>query len=215
MLNGALVSDVQASIQDLGYGSDTAAAQIRMIADAQRRILTQYRWPFLNAQATLATTAGVSVVVLSTADLLHVDAVRLAFGTDKIEPTPIPLEELRRLRHSDTTTSAPIYWAEANGTIELYPIPDKVYVVTVDYTSQPAAPTLSTDRLAIPSAHMDVVVQFVVKRLAARNRDWNAAALANTEYQQSLLEMKSSYNIKQRQAAERIGESSWWEDAAT
>jgi hypothetical protein len=209
-----LVSEVQASIQDLGYGADTSAAQIRMIADAQRRILSQYRWPFLNAQAALNTVAGDTAVTLDVADLVHVDAVRLAFGTDYFEPEPLALEELRTLRHSDRTPGTPRYWAEANGSVEFYPIPDKAYALTVDYTLHPPVPTLATDRLTIPAAHMDVVVQLVAKRIATRQRDWNAVATANADYVQALREMKGAYSITQRQASGRVASSSWWDDAA-
>jgi len=215
MLAGPAVSEVQAGVQALGYGADTASQQITFTALVQRRVLGLRRWYFLETQAAnLVTVAGTSAVPVTTADLLHIHAVRQAQGTNYPDLDPMELQQLRSLRHQDRTPSTPYAWAQANGTIELYPIPDKVYALTVDYSKHPTAPTTGADLLVIPSAYINVLVFGVAEMLAFRQRDWNAVAGFKGEYKEAIKEMIGAENIKQRQASDTIGSSDFWQNAS-
>lgn len=206
------LAELRTSLQDKGYGTDTASQQTRMLNGVYRRIAGEHRWPWLERQSS-ALTAAVSNQTVSLAAitaLMWVDAVRLEFGTEYPELEYIDPQSHRDLYHQSRDTGTPRYWTEQFGELRLWPVPDQAYTVVLDYMTTPDDLSLDADIPLFDSTFHDVLVWGAVSSMAYRERDWSAKNFADAEYRASYDEMKRSYGLKQRQNAQHVQRSSFW-----
>ncbi len=197
-------ADLQTQVQDAGYATDTASQQARAIKATWRRVLGMRRWKFLDKRAGVSIATGLGGVDLAPliTDLAQVSGARLL--VDGYLLKFIPSNEMLDRQALDTDTGTPEYWSMYGTTLFLHPIPNRTYVVTVEYKM---APTYSTTDILFPELHQDVLVWGAVMRLARRQRDWNGVADAKAEYQDALRALIHSYGIEQRQSTAEVGRS--------
>jgi hypothetical protein len=198
--------DILTKVQALGYGTDTEAAQIVGLDSVHKRVCNTRRWRFLLDQEDIGDTrAGTGTYALDTLDeTRQVDAVRINNTTDKYLLEHEEFDMLRDREHIYRDTGIPQYWAVIGTDLHLWPIPDGVYEMTVDYVIQPAALTLTTDTISIPDSHADILVWLTLMNVTFRERDWDGHNFARQMYAELLAEMLAQFGITDRQTAKHV-----------
>lgn len=198
------------TVQALGYGTDTKASQLAMLNQVHRRILNARRWTFDLASTTKNTTAGTAAVAFDATlgATQRIDAVRCAdasgadSGLEYIDPAILR----QYLAEGPTVTGTPRFWTRRGQNIELYPIPDAVYTLTVD-TALNAAVLAEGTAVAIPDSHIDILVYGTIMGITFRERDWDGHNYARQLYAELFTEMLAQYGMQQRQQSSHIESS--------
>lgn len=207
------LGQLQAAVQAYGYGTDTAAQQLVFINAAYREIHSKQRWPFLEAfDTSLSTTPGVNTVSIATlggaTPYRNIDAVRIfTDGTansgqdmDYIQPQEMRTHETE---YSDWS-GKPTNWSIIDQTIHVWPFPDGVYTLGIDYIIEPPDLAISTDIPILPLPYHDVIVFGALKQIAMRERDLWSIGNYGAEYQRRLQEFEEEYFLRQRQTSSTV-----------
>lgn len=205
------LAQLQASLQAKGYGTDSAAAQIEMLNSVYRRLVGKKRWPFQEAQSTIVTVAGTtSYTVAAITDFLAPDAVRIEVGQETPDLKYRAPQEFRDQQHFDRAQGVPEAWTWMRGLLHVYPAPDRVYTLTVDYTKDPPDLAAAGDTPVFAATYHDVLVWGAIVEIAFRQRDWGAHQYAVVQYDNRVAEMERSYGIRQRQTSDKIKDSGFY-----
>jgi hypothetical protein len=210
-------ADLKTIFEGLGYvGDATAETQLRT---AYLQVLSERRWRFLTKTGTVTTTPSTREVDLSTiTDLAMVDAVTIDLPTVVVERAPLqyvtPQEE-RRVYAADPTASEPIYWTEyEDGTLRLWPVPDRAYTLSVDYVVDVGTAITDSTELLIPAAYLDVVAWAAAVPIATRQRDYSGAQLAAGQYERRLARMSRAHGMRQRSNSSQVkNDTAFWDSA--
>lgn len=210
------LAQLRQSLQDHGYGDDTATQQNGFINAAYREVHSQMRWPFLETINTgLSTVAGTASYTPPMTDWRNVDAIRLTWATDPTQNAPIEYlspQDLFDKQARDQTPATPIYWTMYASQIWFYPIPDQVYQATIYYIKEPVDLSADGDIPLIPVAYHDVLVAGAITRIAFRQRDWIGLELWTSKYADGLSKLKEEYLVRQRQSSSQVKRSGWWDN---
>lgn len=208
------LAQLQQAVQDLGYGTDSLTAQTGFLNSEYRIVAGERRWEWL--QGTFLgelTIPGTVVYTLPLTDMRNLDAVWVTDGQDN-QFAITYIEPLKLLDLSQDRTAfnlgAPRHWSFWNGQLWLYPTPDAVYSLTIAYTKNVTPLVAPGDTPWIPEAYDDALVWGSVARLAYRLRDWLGREFAQTEVTRVMNEMRSEYNLKQRQTADEVEATGIW-----
>lgn len=193
-----------------GYDTFTDAQIDDTVNEARRRLVRDRRWTFLSStSSSLVTIAQNPAVALSgIADLQHLDAVRITVAGSERDMSFMPLEELRSEQDVRPSIDVPRFWTRRNGTLLLYPTPDIVYTLSVEYVAKPAQLTTGTDPL-IPDEMQDLVAWAAVPPLAFRQRDGAAMTYAENHYKEQLRMAIGQESMQQRQRSQQVGSGYW------
>lgn len=200
------LTELETSLQAKGYSTDTVIAQVEALNSVYRRVVGLRRWSWLEtANTSLVTVTGNPAVSYSSlTDFLSIDAVRIELGAayynlDWVEP-----QVYRDEAHEDRTNGVPFAWTRQFGSIYLYPRPDNVYTLSVDYTKDPVDLAGGSDTPILPKTYHDMLVWGALSELAYRERDWNAGDRANVRFEERLQEMLGQEAIAQRQTEQQV-----------
>lgn len=215
------LAQIRTAVQNLGYGTDTAAQQTYFINAVYRKICSSDRWPFMEAQNFTATmTIGLNSIAMPTdtngAPYEMVDAVRWGIGTptnantqydsDNIEP-----QSMRSLEVEwNGETGTPEKWSLIAGAIHFWPYPDQAYNIYIDYSSMPPDLVADTDTPVIPPQFHDILTFGAAKMMAQRERDIYSTEAWDGEYQQRVQSMRQSYLLRQRQTSSKVQKSGFY-----
>jgi hypothetical protein len=205
---------ISTAVQAEGYGGAAdLAATPTILQGVWRRVLALRRWPFLEATQNLTAVVGSETVSTTPiTDFSQIDAVRLSFGSEGYDPDFVPAQRIRALLTQNAqATGTPVYWSEYQGSILLYPRPERAYAVTVDYTRRPTYDPLA---IVFPDQHQDVLVWGVIVRKAYRQRDWQGMQFAQEQYREHLEEMKITFGLEQRGGTLEVGHSGVWDEVS-
>lgn len=198
--------------EELGYGTDTQTARTSMTNSCARRVYALRRWPFLKVLGAtgpvlVAGTESYDVSAILT-DLQYIDGISLdhATGTD-YDLEYLDNEAFRELRRVDATRETPLWWTATGKTVYLYPTPNAVFTIKVDYLQKPAALVSAGDVPALPEEYHDILVWGGLVEMTFRERDYNGHQFAQQEYDKRLLEMMHQYGMVQRQTSSRVVKS--------
>ena len=206
------LAQLQAAVQSYGYGTDTAAQQIVFINAAYREVHGANRWPFLEAyDTTLSTVAGNGVVSLTTlgnGTWRNLDGVRLETAGQANSGVNLDYLQPQDMRNFETGYSNPVTtpnsWSVIDQNLHLWPIPDAVYQIDIDYIIEPPDLSSPTDVPVLPIPYHDVIVFGALKQIAMRERDlWSIGNYGN-EFQQRLQKMEEEYFLRQRQTSSTV-----------
>lgn len=203
------LAQLRTALQAKGYGTDSATAQTELINSVYRRLAGRRRWKWTEAQNTsIVTVAGTSAYALTgITDFLHPDAVRIEVGTEYLPMEYMDYEELRDRQHADRDRGVPEFWTIGRGQLLLWPTPERVYTVTVDYTKDPPDLSADGDTPIFPATYHDILVWGAIKEISFRQRDWGAHQYATKEFDDRLMEMEREYGIRQRQTSTHVKRS--------
>lgn len=211
----ATLANIRTAIQQRGYGTDTATAQTELVNSVYRRIVGMHRWRFLeitNNQTITCTVGDDSYSLATLTDLMHLDAVRIEFGTDYPPIDYVNPQEFRDLQHADRDNGVPRYWTRISNTVYLWPVPDKAYKLDIDYIKYPANLSADADTTVIPEPYaQDVLAWGAIAELCFRERDPAGYDLAKNEFGNRLADMLNEYGQPQRQTASTVVRSGFHE----
>lgn len=209
-------AQVLASVQALGYGTDTKTAQLAMLNQVQRRILNARRWTFaLGAESlnTVANQEGVAVDA-SVGATKRIDAVRIesTSGTEQWDLNYIEAPVIRQYLHDNPAAGRPEFWSRRGQSIILYPKPDAIYKLVVDTVNNSAVLSAEGENVLIPDSHIDILVYGIIMQLTFRERDWDGHNFSRQMYAELFTEMIGQYGMQQRQQATHVTDSGQWDN---
>lgn len=206
------LAQLQAAIQAKGYGTDTAAQQLAFLNETYRKVTSKERWPFLEAQdKSLSTAAGTSSYSLATLNYRNLDAVRIEITAQQqyVDLRYLSPQAFRSYEHIDRDQATPVYWTVYANQLHFWPVPDAVYLITIDYINEPPDLVSGADTPVIPLPYHDLLVWGAVKSLAYRERDWVGTQIADQEYETLLTRFQEEYLVRQRQTASHVKKSGY------
>lgn len=212
------VGEIRAAIRARGFESDTAAEQLIFLNTVQRRLAGSTRGRWTEAATTVAVTAGTGDFALPSAPAGgHVKSVHLAYGTSG---APVLLdwldaEALRDYRDQDSyvVRATPRFWTlSAPTTISLYPAADQAGTLTVVYNRVPPALTGDSDTPILPELYHDLLVVGSCRLVAQRERQRDAVADFNAEFEELHGDMRRQLGIEQQQSVQTVQSSGWYDD---
>lgn len=203
------------AVQDHGYGNDLTTEQTTWLNEEYRNVSGMRRWKWLEATTTGVTAVGVSAVTPAAADIRNYDAVRASdsLGNEQyLEPRPTQWVREQLHQYSQVADQAPPrYWARWAGQIILYPVPDAVYNLTIDYVRNVVAIVNPGDVPSIPEAYDDILVWGAVARSAVRQNNWLTRDFAVQQKESLLNRMEAEEGIEQRQGPIEVTWTGFWD----
>lgn len=207
------VADIETGIQARGYEADTAAQQLALINQVQRRFFGANRWEIARVTATASVTAGTASFALP-ADVLHVESVRLRVGVTNAPIEWAPRQEVLDLLAQGGSTpprATPYLWTLGDpGTIKLYPTPSAAGTATVTYFKTCPILTTGTDVPMMPEPYVDILIVGVCELMAQRERQWDAARAFKAERQEIERQARAQLGIVQQQGASVVTQSGFY-----
>lgn len=217
MVGGTMtVAELRAAIRAHGFEADTDAQQLTFLNEGQRDLARGARLRWTKASTTVAITAGTADFTLPAAPVGgKLTSIRLAYPTAPTMLAWADPEHLLDLRDSDTTprSATPAYWAiTAPTTISLWPTPGGAGTLTVRYHRVPPALAVDADTPILPELYHDHLVEYAAWKMAARERQWDAATRFQADYEAGKKSMRAQEGITQQQTALTIGSSGFYAD---
>lgn len=146
-------------------------------------------WPFREVADTFATVAGTQEYTLTTdfTDIDQNNIVSVAIQGDSADKLPyIAFNRLRR-DHPDFDKegqAVPQYYYLRAGKIGLWPVPNAVYTVAVDYYKVPTELSSDSDTPIIPAGYREALTQYALSLEHDFNTDPDLAQKAMNRYEQ-------------------------------
>lgn len=210
------LAELRAWIDAHGFSSTAlnspmAVVQSTAIQSAYDRLSGLHRWPWREGTATVVTVAGNAVPSLaSITDLGGIDAVRLTQGTQYDDFDFMEPEEFKELSHLDHNNGRPRFWTWTNGQLQIYPRPDGVYTLTIEYTKQ--LPDLLDGGSPVFDPNFHYILGWgAMIDIAVRERDFNMAQFCERQWDRRLKEMEQFYGIRQKQSSGQVRSSGIWD----
>lgn len=174
-----------------GYGSSDPIISNTvvddLIADSQRRLAVEHDWPWLEAEASISSTAGTN-----TLDLSSINYRKLVYIFD---PTGGVYLEQRAPQHRTNykeNQGVPRYFTEFGGIVRLVPTPATSATYSVGYIREADTVLASdTDEPLIPDWAIDLLIADVAMLIArrVRNRDLEKVMFAErSRYAERLID---------------------------
>jgi hypothetical protein len=208
------LSQLQAAIQAHGHDASTDAEQLQFLNDTYREVHSKGRWEFLEAQdSSMSTVVGTNIYAWPMTNFRNVDAVRLT-STDTDQNTNLEYmakQDFRDKENIDLERSTPEYWTQIAGELHLWPYPDSVYTVVIDYIIEPPDLVNPSDIPIIPTAYHDVLVWGALRSMAYRDRDVYSFMNSSGQYESRLLRMQDEYRVMQRQTSSHVRKSGFYD----
>jgi hypothetical protein len=178
------------SRDDMGTGGDAANALTQAISSAIAFYADEALW-FNHNSGTRTTTNGVGTISLPST--VRVAATVTYLSLDLLR---VPLEVIEQL----TDTGIPTRWAQNGDLIQLWPIPDGAYTLSVYGIASVAAPTADGDSTIWTNEAYDLIAaRAKVNLLRFPLRDAAGLALAMQEEAEALSKLRRE-SRKRRQS---------------
>lgn len=210
----ATLSELMEGVRNNGFDSMQDSKIELAVTRADRRIRSLRRWRFLRYTTTLSTVAASQQVsTASITDLRAIESVRLVDPTYGDNLTPISFQDYKNLSLSGSdATGLPRFWTEGNGQILVWPTPQAVYSLSVDYIGTGTDMVSPTDVSDIPDPYSEVIEWSATAALAARERDTALQQIAKVEYAERLVELRNQHELGQRQSSLTVQESGFFNE---
>lgn len=149
-------------------------------------------WPFREVTDTFDTVAGTQEYTLSSEftdiDLQNIISVAIQ-GASLVKLPYIPFNQLRASQPDFDYQSAAVpqsYYIKA-GKIGLWPAPDAVYTIAVDYYKVPTELSSDSDTPIIPVAYREALMQYAISLEQDFNDSPDLAQKAMNRYEQIVI----------------------------
>lgn len=208
----ATLTEYRALVRLKGFDGASDAQVDSAINEARRRLARDHRWSFQEATSSALSTVALNAAVslASITGLAHVHAVYVVKAAEEYNLQPTTLPVLRFQQADLPSGGLPELWALRGSTLLLYPTPDAVYTLNVEYVASPTALSVpATPDPVFPDTLQDLVGWAAAITLAYRQRDSWAAATAENSYQVALRMATSQDNVRQRQQADQVRSGFW------
>ena len=174
---------------DMAAGGELAQARIDAVADAVEQHSDEQFW-FNRASAEATTTGGGAALALPA-------GIRIA-GLVALGGEPLAKVALERIEHR-TETGRPTCWAENEGAIQLWPVPDGAYALSVHGLASTAVPPDESESNHWTSEARRLILATAKKILYRGSlRDPEGYALARDEEGEALARLRRETRRRDR-----------------
>jgi hypothetical protein len=153
-------------IHKLGETTDDGMLDnlVESINAGLQQMATEFDWPWLVASTTISTVADTTDYSMPT-NATRIREIIYRDGT----LTAVQLAELTR--YDDISGGEPALFYIQNSTIKIAPIPDGVYVLTVEYVKAESVLSGDSDTILCPDWYSDMVVVYAAIEEARRRQN--------------------------------------------
>lgn len=196
---GGLTSRVQARIRDTGFSSSTT---LDLINDAINDVFNEYRFPFMQTSTTF-TLAANTADITNGADLPtnYVQALNLTLTTAGYEKNLpfVTLDQIEEMYPDPTDTSrypanVPNVAYYANGTINVFPVPNSAYTVKLTYYKKPTELVADADVPELPSEFAELIILGAAYRALQIKDNYDQAGVLQNKFDEILQKLAVKYN---------------------
>ena len=199
---GNLVDKVQKRVRDTGFSSTTI---IELLNDTQNDVFNEYTFPFMQTSQNYVLTANDEDITSGTglpAD--YVTAQHLTITTSGRESN-VPFVDFRWIEENypdptDTTRNpagVPRYAYFANGTVNVHPVPNEAFNVTLSYRKKPTELSSENDVPDIPAEFEEMLVLGAAYRVMQIKDNYDIAGVLQNKYDEILQKLAVRYNKNQ------------------
>lgn len=202
---------LQDRVLTYGYGEVDRDNVKTWLNEAYEALVSSYKWPWLQAIVSVATTAGTQTVALPTSPPVQF------FG--RLKPTASGVDEPKFLSEMDfreymphrefTSTVAaergqPKYYSIFAGNLNFYPVPDAVYTYSMRYwKGLTTLPTADADTYLCPDAYLDNLIIHTLARAAMRENDMGKYQVFMAQYTANVAQMVRNVKAEQGETPKR------------
>lgn len=166
---------------DMGSGGELEQAKIDAVADAVEYYANEPFW-FNRTSGTKATVASTATIALPTGMRV---AESISYQQSYLRK--VRLEEIQYL----TQEGQPTQWAENDGAIQLYPIPDAVYTLTLYGLADLGVPASGSSNEWTTSGYQLILAAAKKRLCRGRLRDLDGYKMAAEEEAEALAAIRA------------------------
>jgi hypothetical protein len=180
-----------------GYKKISDVVKLQFINDAYYEVTSREPWTFMTKTNTVSTSNGVNTVTLPT------DFSKVRSIVDTTNGNPLIPERAdtinKRFVGALTSGNVPKYYYFEGNTIRLFPVPNGVFSLTVQYVAAPTALIQGGTEASIlvPPRHHRLLVVGALERLAKLESEWDAAQAHRAEFDLRLEEARQDFTTQQ------------------
>ncbi len=185
-----IISQVQVRLKDSSVSTSTL---LRLLNDANREVCNRYGLDFMFTDTTFNTVASTQEYTLATiaSDLQQLVNLRVTSpDNDERWLQPMTAEEFDRFIQDPTSEEegVPTKYYLWNNKVNLYPIPDGVYVIAVRYLKVPT--TLeSGDQPDIPEEFQEILTLGTLYRAMQINDNYDQSMIIKSQFDTQVVDM--------------------------
>lgn len=183
--------EIQDRVLDLVSRSDSGTRNRvkESINLGYKQFVSRELWPFRETTDDITTVSGTQEysLVSNFTDVDSNNIISVAIqGDSKRKLAYIPFNQLRAQEpdYDYIGTSLPRYYYLKGGNIGLWPAPDAVYTITVDYYKVPTDLSNDSDEPILPVAYREALVKYALSAEHDYNSDPDLAQKSMNEYEQ-------------------------------
>lgn len=204
------LSQLQAELQNHGYGTDTTTAQTAALNAGLRDVANWRRWPWDEGSGTVALVVGTHTYTPPVA-MVEPDSIRLAYAGVGYDLDYLESDDLLDLQTDYTTFGTPQFWTYRNQKLIFWPTPDATYTATVQYSGGAVTLVNGSDTVNMPDNFINPVVWAALKHLAFRERDWDAVTEADRQFLQTIGRAAADLGMKQTGESSEVERSGFYD----
>lgn len=181
-----VVTWVQRQFGDESGVQITQSDITRWTNQAQMEIVNKN--PVIQATAITAAIVGTQTYSIPP-DMIQIESVM--FDGNILQPNNF--EGIREQLGVDNALSGiPTYWYMWANQIYLWPIPNVVKNISVNYSKQPVAVVGLGDLLGLPNRYFDRICEYVLSKCYELDEDWPANTATRKQFEDKLAEITNS-----------------------
>lgn len=201
-----ILSDLVTRVQNRAKDSSFSSSQIKeFINDTQRAVFNEYTLRQMEATQAYTVTVGNADITAGAglpANLVQPIALNNTYTSYEKR---IPFIHFRALDalHTDPSdtvlhpVNAPQHWYLYGNTINLYPVPDKAYTLTLRYIKEPTALSADADVPEIPSEFEEILIYGALYRIWEEKDRLDKAAVFENKYLREVKKFVNRYATRQ------------------
>ena len=159
----------------------------QFVNDGQRDIFSTYKFPFMEREASLTTTAGQVTVSTLPTDFQSTISLRRYTPSYKAGMLRyVEYEDFDELHPNPTVgdNAIPVEWTLFNKTITVFPKADDAYTLKLRYYKKPAELVNDSDVPEIPEEHSEILVLAGYKRALMHDDNYDQAQVVQQDVDQ-------------------------------
>lgn len=200
---GDTFKNIQDDVLDYGYGEADRNRVKAFINDTYMDIFGRRKWAWAEGTATVSLSAAASSVAMPVMGTTPYQYGRIQKVTTPSSGYEVPEyvdydtdDRVSWVDNAVTAVGPPQMYTIWGGTIYFNRVADRAYAYQMIYWAQPTRMSADSDEASIPDYHREILRWGALKRLAAREHDWNAfqgfEALEDKHYKAMILADKKN-----------------------
>lgn len=142
---------VQTVAARMGKTADTDIEHVKRSAISAIRFYRDTRFDFNEATGSFVTVDGTATYSAGAgasnypADMMYIDVAEITVSGGLRRLSAKTMEDIRDMRYASTDKGVPSCFCWSRKVLDLYPTPDGVYTITLDYVQDVGTPTFEFD----------------------------------------------------------------------